>query len=237
MVKVMIFDDDKSFSVLLKKDLEVCGYDVVTRFTGIDGLEQIVRNAPDLILINSVLPVLDGCEIVSGIRKLNIATPVIFFSSANDTDEVVRCFESGGNDYIRKPVELRELLVRMKNQLPEGKRKCLQVDETDYMKINGVCFDFMSNCICEDEKICQITKTQASVIRCLLLNKGKIVSFETILNECLNSDGFNNYAMNCLKVLLCRLRKNLEDKGITKLRIETYRKKGICLYVQETRLL
>lgn len=231
MVKVMIFDEDRSFSVLLKKDLEVCGYDVVARFTGVDGIDYIVKNAPDLILINSVLPVLDGCEIVRDIRKMNIATPVIFFSSDNDVDEVVRCFEAGGNDYIRKPVELRELLARMKNQLPEGKRKCLEISDTDYVKINGVCFNFISNFIIEDEKVCQMTKTQASIIRCLLLKKGQIVPFDTIVNECLNSTEFNIDAMNCLKVILCKLRKNLDEKGISRLRIETYRKKGICLYI------
>ena len=231
MVKVMIFDDDRTFSVILKKDLEVCGYNVIARFTGVDGVDLIVRNAPELILINSELPVVSGREIIREIRKLNITTPVVFFSSDGDVNEVVNCFEAGGNDYIRKPVELRELLVRMKNQLPEKKVQSLQVGENEYVQINGVRFDFISNCICENGGVCQMTKTQASIVKRLLQNKGQIVSFDVILNECLNSNGNNVDAMNSMKVILCKLRKNLEGKGIAGLRIETYRRKGICLYV------
>lgn len=231
MVKVMIFDDDRTFSVILKKDLEVCGYNVIARYTGVDGVDQIVRNAPDLILINSELPVVSGREIIREIRRLNVTTPVVFFSSDGDVNEVVDCFEAGGNDYIRKPVELRELLVRIKNQLPEKKFQSLQVSENEYVQINGVCFDFISNSICQNGKVCQMTKTQASMVRCLLKSKGQIVTFDVILNECLNSSGCDVDAMNSMKVILCKLRKNLEDKGISGLRIETYRRKGICLYI------
>lgn len=231
MVKVMIFDDDRTFSIILKKDLEVCGYSVVVRFTGVDAIDHILKNAPDLILINYNLPVVSGCEVVSEIRKMNVGTPVIFFSSENDANEVVNSFESGGNDYIRKPIELRELLARMKNQLPNVKLETLQEIDSEFVRIKNISFDFLSNNISQDGRVCQITKTQALIIKRLLTNKGQIVPFETIVNECLNSCEFTVDAMNSMKVILCKLRKNLENKGITGLRIETYRRKGICLYI------
>jgi len=231
MVKVMIFDEDRTFSIMLKKDLEVCGFNVVTRFTGIDGVDFIVKNAPDLLLMNYDLPVVSGCSIVKEIRRLNVTTPVIFFSSQNDVNEVVNCFESGGNDYIRKPIELRELIVRMKNQLTDVKLKNLQVDEYQFIRVNDLCFDFISNTISKGDIICRVTKTQSLILRCLLINKGRIVDFESIARECFGYEEFTVAAMNSLKVLLCKLRKNLSKCGITDIRIETYRRKGMCLYI------
>lgn len=231
MVKVMIFDDDRSFLVMLKKDLEVCGYNVIAHYSGADAVDHIVKNIPDLILINSVLPVKDGKEIVAEIRKLDLKTPAIFLSSDNDVNDVVNCFEAGGNDYVRKPIELRELLARIKNQLPKNEATNSQIDENECFDVNGTRFDYISNSICQGDRICQMTKKQASIVRCLMIRKGQVVPFETIVNECFNTPEFSNESMNCMKVILCKLRKNLENNGISGLRIETYRKKGICLYV------
>lgn len=232
MVKVVIFDDDRTFSIMLKKDLEVCGFNVMTRFTGIDGVDFIVKNVPDLILMSFDLPVISGYSIVKEIRRMNVTIPVIFFSSQNDVNEVVNCFEIGGNDYIRKPIELRELIVRMKNQLTDGKLKNLQIDELQQIRIGDICFDFISNTICEGDNVCHITKTQSLIVRCLLINKGQIVPFEKVAYECFGSEDFSVAMMNSLKVLVCKLRKNMCEKGIMNMRIETYRKKGMCLYVR-----
>lgn len=231
MVKVMIFDDDRTFSILLKKDLEVCGFYVMTRFDGKDGVDEILKNAPDLILTNCELPVTSGHVIVKEIRKLNVTTPVIFFSSQGDVNEAVKCFESGGNDYIRKPVELRELLARMKNQLAYLKLNDIQIDECQCVRINDTYFDFISNTVCEENKVCHITKTQSSILKALLAKKGQIVPFENILKECLGEEDFSVAAKNSLKVQLSKLRKNLNESGVKNVRVETYRKKGMCLYV------
>lgn len=231
MVKVMIFDDDRTFSIMLKKDLEVCGFYVIARFYGTDGVDLIVKNAPDLILINYELPDTPGHVMVSEIRKLNINTPVIFFSSQGDVNEAVKCFEAGGNDYIRKPVELRELLARMRNQLADLRLNNFQIEECQYVRINDICFDFISNTISEDGKVCRMTKAQSSIIKTLLAKKGQIVSFEDIVKGCFGDEDFSVAAMNSLKVLLCKLRKNLSESGVKGVRVETYRRKGMCLYV------
>ena len=232
MVIVLLFDNDRLRSVVLKKDLEVCGFKVAICHDGTDALNIIVKNTPDVILAEFELPVRNGFEIVSDIRRLNINTPVLLLSSNNSVDEAVISFDAGADDYIRKPIELRELLARINYNLPKIKRVDSKIDADAVMVVNGVKFDFLSNVIIQDDNCCQISKMQASIIRLLLENKGEIVSFETILNSCFNNssrDYFN--AMNSLKVVISRLRRNLYDTAITSLRIETYRKRGICLYI------
>lgn len=164
--------------------------------------------------------------------ELNINTPVLLLSSNNTVDEAVHSFEVGADDYIRKPVELRELLARINHNLPKIKRVDSKIDADAVMVVNGVKFDFISNVIIQDDNCCQISKMQASIIRLLLENKGEIVTFDNILKSCFNNssrDYFN--AMNSLKVVISKLRRNLCDSAITSLRIETYRKRGICLYI------
>ncbi|MGN0032478.1 MAG: response regulator transcription factor [Candidatus Limimorpha sp.] len=232
MIKVLLFDNDRLRSVVLKKDLEVCGFKVAIRHDGTDALNIIVKNTPDIILANFELPIRNGFDIVSDIRKLNISTPVLLLSSNNNVDEAVHSFDVGANDYIRKPIELRELLARINYNLPKNKQVSVKIEDDAVLNVSGVKFDFISNVIIQEENCCQLTKMQASIIRLLLQNKGEIVPFDNILSSCFNNNSRCYYdAMNCLKVVISKLRRNLYNSSITSLRIETYRKRGICLYI------
>ena len=106
MVKVLLFDNDRLRSVVLKKDLEVCGFKVAICHDGTDALNIIVKNMPDVILAEFELPVRNGFEIVSDIRRLNINTPVLLLSSNNSVDEAVISFDAGADDYISERYRL-----------------------------------------------------------------------------------------------------------------------------------
>ena len=122
MGKILVVDDDQGTTKLLELVLSREGYDVITINNGVDALPTALTHSPNLILLDLVMPSMDGYEVCKIVRaKLQFAhTPIIFFTSVSDVENKVTAFGLGANDYIVKPIHPQELKLRIKALIGNG---------------------------------------------------------------------------------------------------------------------
>ena len=120
MQKILIVEDEKNISKLIQDTVSLANYEFDCSFDGEDALKKINENTYDLILLDIMLPKLDGFQIVEQMENKNV--PIIFLSAKNDVSTIVKGLKSGGKDYITKPFEPLELLARIELRM-ESKRE------------------------------------------------------------------------------------------------------------------
>lgn len=124
---IMIVDDDQALGEMLSIVLESEGFKTVTCLDGWRAVEMFPTLQPDLMLLDVMLPGLDGVQVAQRIRQ-NSNTPIIMLTAKSDTTDVVKGLEAGADDYVSKPFEVVELMARIRARLrmPQGKRACRQ---------------------------------------------------------------------------------------------------------------
>ncbi len=115
--KVLYIEDEPYLARIVKDTLELKGYEVLHRKDGVRIMEHITAFAPDICLLDVMLPHIDGFAVANHIHNVNPKLPVIFLTAKTQTDDLVKGFSSGGTDYLKKPFSMEELIVRMENQL------------------------------------------------------------------------------------------------------------------------
>jgi len=115
--KVLYIEDEPFLSKIVKDTLEMKGYDVLLRRDGARIADHINNYAPDICLLDVMLPDIDGFALASHIHNINSQIPIIFLTAKTQTGDIVKGFASGGTDYLKKPFSMEELMVRIENQL------------------------------------------------------------------------------------------------------------------------
>lgn len=113
-MNILLVEDEVSLAMIVKDALEEEGYEVAIARDGLEGLEQYFREHPALIIVDVMMPEVDGFEMVRRIRRMDKEVPVLFLSARSSVDDIVFGFGLGANDYLRKPFSLRELIARVK---------------------------------------------------------------------------------------------------------------------------
>lgn len=112
--KILFVEDEKDLTLIVADTLREQGYDIITAADGIEGLEKFKAEAADIVVADVMMPKLDGFTMAKEIRKLSPTVPLLFLTAKSTIDDVEEGFEIGANDYLKKPFELRELIVRIK---------------------------------------------------------------------------------------------------------------------------
>ena len=112
--KILFVEDEEDLTLIVADTLRGQAYDVITAVDGIEGLEKFMSEAPDIVVADVMIPKMDGFTMAKEIRKLSSTVPVLFLTAKSTIDDVEEGFEIGANDYLKKPFELRELIVRIK---------------------------------------------------------------------------------------------------------------------------
>lgn len=115
--KVLFVEDEADLSLIVADTLRGIGYDVVTAADGVEGLDRYRSEGADIIVADVMMPRMDGFTMAKGIRKMSPEVPLLFLTAKSTIDDVEEGFEIGANDYLKKPFELRELIVRIKSLL------------------------------------------------------------------------------------------------------------------------
>ena len=116
-IKVLYVEDELFLGKIVKETLETRGFEVIMESDGADVIRSFEDEQPDICILDVMLPNRSGFELAEDIRKLNDDIPVIFLTAKTQTEDVVHGFKIGGNDYIRKPFSMEELIVRIENSL------------------------------------------------------------------------------------------------------------------------
>jgi len=181
MDKILIVEDDKAILMGLKDDFEFEGYKVSIAFDGKEGLKQAMAQEFQLIVLDILLPELNGFEVCKKLREAKINTPILMLTAAK-TDEMdkVMGLELGADDYVTKPIGSRELVARVKAILRRTRQK---EDIVEIYKFSDISIDFKSHEVTKAGKKLHLTALEFKLIKFFIEHKGEVVTRDNILDE------------------------------------------------------
>jgi DNA-binding response OmpR family regulator len=170
-MKILIVEDEKKVASFLKKGLEQEYYSVDVAFDGKEGLKFVFSNEYDLIILDNMLPLLDGISALKEIRKEKIETPVLMLTAKDTIDDKVVGLDSGADDYLAKPFAFEELLARVRALLRRKEKSKPLVLSADDLTI-----DILAHKVTRSNKEIILTPKEHSILEYLLRNKNHVVS-------------------------------------------------------------
>ena len=203
MHKILIIEDEKGISEFLTEGLSEENYAVDTAFDGLSGLQKALRNTYDIILMDWMLPGLQGIEVTKKIRDAGIQTPVIFLTAKDTVQDTIMGLRSGANDYLKKPFSFDELLERIKVQLRNSSD-----EKPVFLEHQGIKIDLQKReCLVNDTKL-HLTQKEYDLLVFLCQNKNKVCTRDDILNKVW--DIHFEYDSGVIDVYINALRKKIK---------------------------
>lgn len=206
-----VADDDPKMIRLVRRDLEQAGYRVVTATDGLAAIALVESEDPDLLLLDLVMPGMDGCEVLTRLREFTWL-PVIILSAKGDEVDIVRGLEAGADDYVTKPFATKELLARVQAVL---RRASFSSDEPQpvVMKNSDLAIDYAQHLVTLNGRGIALTPTEYRLVACLGQNAGRTLTQEDLLLRVWGT-GYEEEA-HLLRVNVARLRAKLGENATT----------------------
>ncbi|MFX0550120.1 response regulator transcription factor [Hathewaya histolytica] len=177
--KILIIDDEEELVDIIKEYLNIYNYDVKTALSYKEALSYINSDI-ELILLDIMIPKVDGFEICINIRE-RTSCPIIFFSAKESEEDKVKALSIGGDDYITKPISLRELKARIDSHLRREERT---IHKNNKEVTNGnITIELLSKIVICNGQVLNLTRKEYGIIELLLLNKGVVITKETIFEK------------------------------------------------------
>ncbi|RZK43173.1 MAG: response regulator transcription factor [Pedobacter sp.] len=205
---VLLAEDETSLAHIVRESLEERGFKVILCANGKIALNAYSASKPDILVLDIMMPLLDGFAVAKQIRSIDQTTPIIFLTAKSQAKDVVAGFELGANDYLKKPFSIEELIVRIQVQL--SKRGILERDNRlliSEFKIGKFVFVPTRNVIIDDVETIRLTSRESEILKMLFQNQQQIVPKGLILNTIWGNDSFFN--ARSLDVFISKLRKHL----------------------------
>ena len=204
--KIAIVEDDATIARLVELELSHVGYEVVRYGDGESALIDLGTVAPDLILLDVMLPGTDGLAVARALRDRGITVPILMLTARSETQDVVLGFDAGADDYLRKPFEIPELLSRVRALL----KRADQVRPALSHKAANVEIDPESRSVLVDGEPVSFTAKEYDLLSFLVANAGRVISRDEILQEVWR--GQHETDSNVIEVFVCHLRTKIGDK-------------------------
>lgn len=195
-------EDDSTLSFIVEDALKREGFEVVCAFNGDTGIEMFQKEKPDLIIADVMMPKRDGFEMVKIIRMTNSVVPVLFLTARTALEDLVKGFELGANDYLRKPFQILELLVRIKAILKRGRQD--KTEETK-IRIGDSWLDFSTQKLIIGTSTIELSHIEAVILDELFRHPNEVVEARTLMYRIWQNDDYNN--LNRLHGFIYKLRK------------------------------
>ncbi len=208
MIKVLYVEDEESLALIVADSLEDYGFEVMHRTNGQEALSLFKKEKPDVLVIDIMMPLMDGFTLASEIRKIDMQVPILFLSAMTQTEDVVKGFHLGANDYVRKPFKIEELIVRIEALAKKIRRTGPQI-----FHIGNYVLDTNRNTLTLGQHIEKLSFRESELLRRLFENKDMVVPREDIIRTYWNDDTY--FTGRSLDVFISRIRKYLsEDERI-----------------------
>lgn len=208
--KILLVEDDSTLSMIISETLQRDGFEVLTAVDGEDGLRKFTRHGADIIVADVMMPRMDGFEMGQKIRQINRSVPLLFLTAKSDIDDVVKGFELGGNDYLKKPFKMLELIVRIKALLRRN------VNDEDYRyEIGNYTLDLSTQTLThKDKENVKLSLIEAKLLKKLIVNVGHTVDASSLMQLIWQRD--DPYSRNSLHGFIHKLRNYLRyDQSIS----------------------
>jgi DNA-binding response OmpR family regulator len=220
MFKILYLEDDKNLSDTIQEYLEDNNFEVDVAYTSTYALELSYDNNYDLFLFDVNLPDISGFELLKQLRDANITTPAIFTTTLNSIEDLDEGYQAGADDYVKKPFELKELLLRINAII---KRYYTSTNDKITLHDNFA-FDLKQNILYDNNEIVKLNQKELQLLKLLIQNRNNIVLLETIYSNVWNVSQTNSEAS--LRTYIKNLRKILGKEKIL-----SYKKQGYKLVV------
>ncbi len=207
--KILFLEDDTNLNATVTEFLEDSGYEVDSVYDGDEAEEKMYENSYDLFLLDVNVPGINGFELLKNSRDSENKTPAIFLTSLNSIDDVSNGYESGCDDYIRKPFELKELLLRVKTLI---KREFFHTKKESIRVSENIEYDTATNSLHVNGEEVQLQKKEATLLKLFLQRREEVVSHEVILDTLWGYD--EEPSDDALRTYIKRLRKIIGKERI-----------------------
>ncbi len=221
-------DDEKNIVDIVAFNLNKEGYDVIYAYDGEKGLKLAMTEAPDLILLDIMMPKLDGFEVCKRVRE-RFQTPIIMLTAKAEEIDKVLGFELGADDYITKPFGVRELLARVKANLRRREAAVSDVEDKRVLIFNDISIDDVKVEVRKRGELVNLTKREFDLIRFLAMQKHQVFSREALLEKVWGYEYFGD--VRTVDVTIRRLRSKIEDNADSPKYILT--KRGVGYYFDD----
>jgi DNA-binding response OmpR family regulator len=206
--KVLFVEDDASLAFIVKDHLEDNGYEVIYCVDGESAWQQFMRHAFDICLLDVMLPKKDGLTLAAQIRKKNDSIPILLLTAVSTDESKIAGFQKGVDDYITKPFNMQELLLRMEVFLKRTQKK--QDELSEPVKIGNLAFDFHNLMLKTPTETIQLTQRESELFRFFYLNTNKVLKREDILTEIWGKDDY--FLGRSMDVFITKLRKYIRGQ-------------------------
>lgn len=223
-IKVLLAEDEMALGMIIQESLESRDFKVKLCENGEIAWESYLLDKPDILILDVMMPKKDGFALAAQIRKIDPYSPIIFLTSKSQTEDVVKGFGLGANDYVRKPFSIEELIVRIKAHLD---RLRTRQSQSDWFTVGQYEFHPTRQLLKIAESETPLTARESQLLQILLENANEITDRTLILNKIWGSDDFFN--ARSMDVFITKLRKKLQhDPSIQILNVRGYGFKLVC---------
>ena len=219
-MKILIVEDDIKISAFLEKGLKEENFTVDCSYDGEEALYLITTNRYDLIILDLMIPYIDGVQLCKDLREMGNNVPIIMLSAKSSIEDKVLGLNSGANDYLAKPFSFDELIARIKVQLREGNTL------TNILEIDDLKLDCDKKQVTRAGKNIELSAKEYMLLEYLMRNRGKIVTKEMLSETLWNLE--DEIESNAINVHIYQLRQKIDKNSKTKL-IHTIRGMGYKL--------
>jgi DNA-binding response OmpR family regulator len=206
--KILYVEDEVFLGKIVRESLESRGFEVVMESDGAKVLDVFKKSVPDICVLDVMLPNKDGFAIADEIRELNENIPIIFLTAKTQTEDVVKGFALGGNDYIRKPFSMEELIVRVQNLLRNKTGESTKISG-DTVQLGKFTFQLNRQLLTIGKEERKLSYRESELLKLLYENREKIIDRKEILTLLWGNDSFFN--SRNLDVYITKLRSYLRE--------------------------
>lgn len=200
MIKILIVEDEPGIYTFLQEGLTDEGYDTLVATDGSDALRDFADWRPDLVLLDWMLPTMDGIEVCRRIRETDVTTPVLFLTAKDGVEDTIKGLRTGANDYIKKPFSFEELVERIKIHFRNRQ-------QDDILRLGDITVNLTTHQVQAHDKDVQLTGREYDLLVYFIRNKDHVCSRKDIIKDVWGIDF--QYDTGVIDVFMNALRKKL----------------------------
>lgn len=205
-IKIVLAEDEAALGQIIKESLETRDFEVILCQDGEKAFRAYKSESPEILVLDVMMPKKDGFTLAKEVREIDDTIPIIFLTAKSQTQDVVEGFTIGGNDYLKKPFSMEELIVRIHNLISRTKLQ----KTADVLEIGDYTFDFPKQLLTyKTDDTVQLTHREAHLLFHLIKNKNSVLDRSLILNKLWGTDDF--FSARSMDVFISKLRKKLKQ--------------------------
>nr|WP_106633247.1 response regulator transcription factor [Alistipes sp. Marseille-P5061] len=205
-IRVLLVEDEQTLADIIADTLSEKDFTVTVAYNGVEGLRAFDRERPQVVVTDIMMPGMDGLSLVAELRRRDPSVPILFLSARSAAEDVVRGFEAGGNDYLRKPFAMSELIVRLR-ALAGRQAAAEPAARPAPLAVGRFLFDAGQQRLTLGERVFELSARETALLAMLCEQRGEVVPTQLILQRIWGDDSFFN--ARSLHVFVTRLRHRL----------------------------